>query len=502
LTFPETYLNSTAELQVTCQNLGPDTLWISDITSDIPQFFSFAQQYQIPPGGSELLTVGFMPDSVLGYGGTLTIHNSDPLKYEHHIFASGTGRYAPDIEIGDSLQVPANPTDSLTRTLTVQNLGLGDLTFSAQVTGYRPGQTNIEGSGGADAFGHIWVDSDETSGPVFDWIDISGSGNLISLTGNNAVSDPVPIGFDFSFYGIDYQNFRICSNGWVSFSTVSVAYNNLELPSNLAPRSLLAPLWDDLLLAPDSRVYTENLGNKLVVMFQDAYRVTGEGPYTFEVILYDNGNMIFQYLSLDSLVSDYTVGIQNHNADDGLTIAYNENYLKDSLAVLISKHSWLTVEPTSGQLGANGSMDLKLTIQTENFPLGDFYAAIQIESNDPDESVVLFPVHLFVGLTGLEDLSAGQIPTRLDLAQNYPNPFNPSTTIKYNLPGDMQIELSVYNLLGQKVRTLISDYRPAGYHSVAWDGKNDRGVTVSTGIYIYQLRTEKQTLVRKMIMMK
>jgi hypothetical protein len=281
-----------------------------------------------------------------------------------------------------------------------------------------------------------------------------------------------------------------------------VAYNNTELPSNLAPRSLLSPLWDDLLLTSDSRVYSENLGNKHVVMFQDAFRVTGEGPYSFEVIIYDNGNMIFQYLNLDSLVADYTVGIQNHTANDGLTIAHNENYLKDSLAILISKHSWLTVEPTSGQIAANGSMDLTLSIQTDNFPLGDFYAAIQIESNDPDEPVVLFPVHLFVGLTGLENLSTKQVPTRLDLVQNYPNPFNPSTTIKYNLPRDMQIELSIFNLLGQKVRTLISEYHPAGYHSVVWDGKNDQGVTVGTGIYLYQLKTEKQTLVRKMIMMK
>ncbi|MCK5331356.1 MAG: hypothetical protein KAK01_08110, partial [Candidatus Marinimicrobia bacterium] len=108
--------------------------------------------------------------------------------------------------------------------------------------GFRPGSSPPEGSGGADTYGHIWVDSDEPSGPLFDWLDISGSGNVLSLTGNNAISNQVPLGFNFSFYGADYQNLRICSNGWLSFSTFSVTYNNLELPDPMAPRNLIAPL--------------------------------------------------------------------------------------------------------------------------------------------------------------------------------------------------------------------------------------------------------------------
>ena len=123
-------------------------------------------------------------------------------------------------------------------------------------------------------------------------------------------------------------------------------------------------------------------------------------------------------------------------------------------------------------------MDLNLTIRTDSFPMGDFYAAVQIESNDPDEPIVLVPIHLFVGLTSIEDLSEGLIPQSLDLAQNYPNPFNPSTTIKYNLPENAQIELTIFNLLGQKVRRLVSGNVSAGFHSIQWDGKNEQGVVV------------------------
>jgi len=81
------------------------------------------------------------------------------------------------------------------------------------------------------------------------------------------------------------------------------------------------------------------------------------------------------------------------------------------------------------------------------------------------------------------------IPKVFKLSQNYPNPFNPETTIKYQLPEGGRVELSIYNILGQKVRTLINKDINAGYHSIKWNGRNDRGITVASGIYIYMIRT-------------
>ena len=128
-------------------------------------------------------------------------------------------------------------------------------------------------------------------------------------------------------------------------SDVQVAYNNFALPSNLAPRTMIAPMWDDLNFTQASKAYIMNETHKTVIAYHDVYRVTGEGPFTFEAILYDNGNIVLQYLHLENPPADYTVGIQNDMADDGLTIVYNQPYLKDSLAVMISKHSWVTVSP-------------------------------------------------------------------------------------------------------------------------------------------------------------
>jgi hypothetical protein len=97
------------------------------------------------------------------------------------------------------------------------------------------------------------------------------------------------------------------------------------------------------------------------------------------------------------------------------------------------------------------------------------------------------------------------LPRELALAQNYPNPFNPSTTIQYDIPANLtglKVVLRVYNNLGQEVRTLVDAVESPGSKSVVWDGKNDAGQAVSSGVYIYRLRVGYQSLTRKMLFLK
>ena len=95
------------------------------------------------------------------------------------------------------------------------------------------------------------------------------------------------------------------------------------------------------------------------------------------------------------------------------------------------------------------------------------------------------------------------VPKEFDLKNNYPNPFNPVTTIKYELPEASLVTLKVYNKLGQMVRTLVDEEKPAGYYSVQWDGENDYGVKVSSGIYFYSIVTNAGYVkVKKMVFLK
>jgi len=88
------------------------------------------------------------------------------------------------------------------------------------------------------------------------------------------------------------------------------------------------------------------------------------------------------------------------------------------------------------------------------------------------------------------------------LKQNYPNPFNPSTEISFTLDGASNINLSVFNMLGQKVRTLVNGSKPAGVHTLEWDGRDEMGQRVSTGIYLYTLSNGSKSITKKMALMK
>ncbi len=94
------------------------------------------------------------------------------------------------------------------------------------------------------------------------------------------------------------------------------------------------------------------------------------------------------------------------------------------------------------------------------------------------------------------------LPTEFSLEQNYPNPFNPTTKIPYSLPRGSDVTLEVYNLLGQRVRTLIDGYRQAGAHIVEFDGNNDNGATVSSGVYFYRIKAGTFSVTRKMTLLK
>jgi len=89
------------------------------------------------------------------------------------------------------------------------------------------------------------------------------------------------------------------------------------------------------------------------------------------------------------------------------------------------------------------------------------------------------------------------IPKNFTLEQNYPNPFNPSTTIQYNLTNTSSVILEVYNILGQKVKTLVNTTQNAGVHSVVWDGTNDNNERISSGVYIYREIVHNQVTNKK-----
>ncbi|MCC7265462.1 MAG: T9SS type A sorting domain-containing protein, partial [Candidatus Latescibacteria bacterium] len=101
----------------------------------------------------------------------------------------------------------------------------------------------------------------------------------------------------------------------------------------------------------------------------------------------------------------------------------------------------------------------------------------------------------------MEDAGAA-LPRWVTLQQNYPNPFNSSTVFRFALPTSVQTDLTIYNLAGQQVATLLSGLREAGTYTLQWDGRDEQGGVLATGVYFYRLQAGAQVQTRKLLLLR
>ena len=414
------------------------------------------------PGTAETLTVPGLDFSTTYYfavkardefGNTGAISNP----------AYGTTLGAPDIAVAPpSLTETLLTGGSSTQLLTLSNVAEGTLDFTLPVpelltnptqpqiyvdlgkdeSDPRVGPPVTQGFGGPDGFGYRWVDSDEPTGPIFDWTDISPMGTVALTSGDDSNGGPFQIGFPFSYYGVEYTQFRVCSNGWLSFTSTSTAYNNQALPNTGAPANMIAPFWDDLTLTSTGDVYYHNDGNRLIVQWNAVPHYSAGGPYTFQAVLYPDGTIEYNYLSMTSPNNSASVGLQNATGTDGLQVAFNTGYVHDNLTVRIfAVPQWLTAEPTSGTVYAGGNTTLNVHFQTEGLLGGTYEANVRILSNDPDEPNSIVPVTLTV--IGAPDVNL--VPQSYDFGPVFIG-ASPTTIISVQNPGTDVLTVSGVSL--------------------------------------------------------
>jgi len=148
------------------------------------------------------------------------------------------------------------------------------------------------------------------------------------------------------------------------------------------------------------------------------------------------------------------------------------------------------------------SIDLQ-TITTENPRHSALFIYHQLDENGkivgPRKEVPKFE-NLSIAVTPSNP--DAPLPTEFALAQNYPNPFNPSTQISFDLPVTSNVQLVVFNVLGQEVKSLVNEEMTAGTKIVTWDGTNAAGNSVASGLYFYRISADKFSASKKMMLMK
>jgi len=206
-------------------------------------------------------------------------------------------------------------------------------------------------------------------------------------------------------------------------------------------------------------------------------------------------------------IQDNKIGLYTHDAEGTIRRNYFEN---DSIDIKVPAVGVPNPTPTVSDSNVFSS-DVKFIFNAGSDTLDATYNYWDI-SDDTTNGIadrITGPVDYSNQLEsdpcdagGSRLLADELLPRTFALHQNYPNPFNPATTMQYDLPKDCYVKITLFNILGQKVRTLVDGYQSAGYRSVVWDGKNQFGKDISTGVYFYLMEAEDFHKSKKMLMLK
>ena len=511
INFGYQYLNYPEIMTVNIRNLSYENLNISSIYVVGDEFaYTGATTFELGWGEIAELDVVFLCGSLGLFNGSLIIESNDPAQ-SHLINLNGACIMPPEIELSQLELYTIIPPDEIGNDiLTIFNNGGSDLEFSLIPSETTPEQNfansqipRIRKSGAE----HIINKDNSQTLPIY-----------LELV--SSLRDSTVLFFDDMENGINgwaievyltddlwhqtETNFNSPTHSWWCGQEGTGTYNT----GNQISTAVISPIID--LTVVDTTVTLQFFENYDTESGYDCCMVdvTIDGGLTWIPLRGSlgtapsgsSGDWITSILDLTGFTGNE---IQIRFYFD-TTDSINNNYpgwFFDDVIVYYDGVPWLPIEPGSGTVPAGGSIDISITYDATDLEEGEYRADILVSSNDPVDPQIIIPVTLIVSFTNTENQV---IPLYTNLYDNFPNPFNPETTISFNLTAEdaENAELVIYNLKGQKVKQLISDRISAGQHSVVWNGKDDNGKSVSSGIYFYKLKTANFEKTRKMILMK
>jgi len=271
----------------------------------------------------------------------------------------------------------------------------------------------------------------------------------------------VDLPWAFPFYGTPRTTVRVSSNGYLTFGTDGTDYTNDPIPNADPPNAFIAPFWDDLNPSTSGEVYTyyDTETDRFIVEWYQVPHYGASSPYTFEVILYPDGRILFQYLDLQGDLTSATVGIENDEGSDGLLVVYNAAYLANGLAVEIyALPPWLRVSPEGGTVPPGEQAEIRVVMDASALEEGTYTDTLYVHSNDPDEPVVAVPVTftvtqwLYGDLDGDGQLTAAdveQLATYLYAHGPAPDPYDLGDVNRDGVVNDLDLVALSRQVLGK-----------------------------------------------------
>jgi hypothetical protein len=262
-----------------------------------------------------------------------------------------------------------------------------------------------------NAQGYVWEDS-LTGSAVYSWTEISGTGTeLATIADDDNDSEMLTLTqFSFPYFGRAHTDIWVSTNGYVYFQQEYNTPSNQPLPYTSGAYGKIAAFWDDLDTGRNGTIYYQESATKLIVQYEAVAKDDSSGNNTFQIVLHSNGEIEFFYKQLDGDKDESTIGIQNVSRNQGITIADDEAYLQNNLAVkFTTSKPLLALTPTSGSVVSESNQLLTLSIDTENITPATYTGSITVAHTGLGTSPWTFPYDFEVPYAKLTQPATGLV---------------------------------------------------------------------------------------------
>jgi subtilisin family serine protease len=346
----------------------------------------------------------------------------------------------------------------------------------------------------------------------FTWMDISYTGIKINNwqainNSKNSFDDgqygPIILPFSFNFFGIENSAIYLSTNGIIKFAPfIDIYASNSQIPNIQEPNGFIAVFWKDLIIDDSSSVFYQFFDDKIIIQYNNIANksATEYGRYTFQTILYIDGNIDFKYLKISGKSDDITIGIENFSGNDGIQIIYNTPYLKDSTYFMIKKiPEWFIPKTYDGMLCSGNSDALQIIFNNDNLYSGVYQTKLKIISNDVTNPKIYIPITLYFNVLSANSQTKNY---KFSLSEVYPNPFNPVTNIKFSVAKNSDVKIYIYDITGKVIKEVINKNLQAGEYILNVDLGN-----FPSGVYICKMYSSSNgeinyTNSKKMLLIK
>ncbi|MBA7531334.1 hypothetical protein ES705_23546 [subsurface metagenome] len=509
LEFDSVAVGYSGSSQLIISNISTEEITIDTILSDNPDYTIDISNFILGPGQSREINVTFSPDNPGFSAGTLTIKTDDPIDSVKYVYLFGYGYIPPQISIiSDEFQADLQTGDSIQQTLTIENKGGINLNFKINIL--EVFDTNNTSTKSQNTI--VNIPGLSFSELLQNWVNgIENLSNIFKKSYTRSGKSPNEYSWDLLYADPDEENLIYDIRN--VYGCILDSELVFKLESNNSWSSPVNHGVTAIYIDADQNVFTglnpENVG-------EFGWNLGIDYIVTRDFQLFQNGLYVWEnttdkFIWLDSL----STNIISENSNEIIIGINRKHFIKSFNFSLLSGSlhedygdyvpdlgnghitfyfpvSWLYLNITGGKITPGNQEIITVTFNAFQPQPGTYKAQLHLFSNDPEKDTLIIPVSLNVShATGLEN-SQIHFQNSFSLYPNYPNPFSYETTITYNLPKPVMVNLSVFNIYGKLISTRVKQRQLAGLYSIEWNASG-----YPSGIYFFRLEAGKLHFTRK-----